>query len=63
MDTDLTSISTHGWFVEENIESELKAVSIFGWYYDTAAIIGSGLPDIIYLTLKLNKQLNMGFER
>lgn len=36
--TDLTSISTNGWFTEETLSDNLTPVSTFGWYYFDTAI-------------------------
>ena len=37
--TDLASVSTHGWFTEPSVLSELTPISTFGWYYTESAIL------------------------
>lgn len=37
--TDLTSISTHGWYTDPVLTDTLTPISTFGWYYEDAGII------------------------
>lgn len=54
MSTDLTSISTHGWFTEIPVKGYLLPVGTFGWYYDAAI---SARLEIIDRLLKINRKL------
>lgn len=54
MSTDLTSISTHGWFTEIPVKGYLLPVGTFGWYYDSAV---SAKLEIIDRLLKINRRL------
>lgn len=54
MSTDLTSISTHGWFTEVPVKGYLLPVGTFGWYYDSAV---SAKLEIINRLLKINRKL------
>lgn len=58
MDTDLTSVSTHGWFVEPAIDGYLLPVSTFGWWYEITGA-AEGLPDIISFILNINRVVEM----
>ncbi len=57
MDTDLTSISTHGWFVEPAINGYLLPISTFGWWYEISGAVV--LPDIVSFCLKFNRVVEM----
>jgi hypothetical protein len=39
--TDLTSVSTQGWYTEPTLTDNLTPVSTFGWYYTDAVNIVS----------------------
>ena len=62
LDTDLTSISTFGWFQEKTIEEDLTPISTFGWWFDIADDIVAR-PDIIRFILNINRILEIEFER
>ena len=51
--TDLTSVSTFGWYTETIITNELEPISTFGWFL-TQAGLGQGDPDKLYLLLSVN---------
>lgn len=36
--TDLTSVSTHGWYTEASLSSNLTPISTYGWYYTSVPI-------------------------
>lgn len=54
MSTDLTSVSTHGWFTEVPVKGYLLPVGTFGWYYDAAL---SAKLEIINKLLRINRKL------
>jgi len=60
MDTDLTSISTFGWFQEKSIVEDLTPVSTFGWWFDLADIIDN--PDIISFILCISRTIEIDFD-
>jgi hypothetical protein len=61
IDTDLTSISTFGWFQEKSIIEDLTPISTFGWWFDLGDIVEN--PDIINFILFVNKTIEFNFER
>ena len=63
LDTDLTSISTNGWFVENSIIEQLTPVSVFGWWYDLSEITPEEFRNIYNLSLLLGKSLILELER
>lgn len=59
--TDLTSISTHGWYTEPNLSSNLTPISTYGWYYDEiplniiSVFLSLPIETISRLSLDFNK--------
>jgi hypothetical protein len=64
VDTNLTSISTYGWFTGEEagevVLDTLTPISTFGWWLD---IIILGQPDVIDFILDFDRTLTFGLER
>lgn len=61
MSSDLTSISTQGWYTSASVVDELVPISTFGWYFDIEAIIQN--PDILSFLLQMNQVLNIQLSR
>lgn len=61
MAVNLTSVSTFGWYNDQEIVESLTPVSTFGWYFDLSDIVAN--PDIIQFLLSLNRTLELTLER
>ena len=54
--TELTAVSTFGWYTSSDYEQNLKAVSTFGWFLDAVTVtpgvqLGDKIFDkILYIT-------------
>ena len=58
MDSDLTAISTFGWFTTD-AGDDLTAISTFGWFLGTPGFT----PDILYLSVIANLLASFEVER
>lgn len=61
MAVNLTSVSTFGWYNDQEIVESLTPISTFGWYFDLSDIVAN--PDIIQFILMLNRTLELTLER
>ena len=64
LETDLTSISTQGWFTESSVENELLPISTLGWFY-IAEIDEDVLPalPVFSVILSVNRLLALDLTR
>ena len=60
MDTNLTSISTFGWFSDSDTSD--NPFMLFGWYDTISTIIG-GPPEIVFRDLFITRATYITFER
>ena len=51
MAVNLTSVSTFGWYNDQEIVESLTPISTFGWYFDLSDIVAN--PDIIQFMLHI----------
>ena len=61
MDTDLTSISTFGWYQGQAVIEELTPISTFGWFL--TFVLGTGTADTLFLDLCINTMMEITLER
>ena len=61
MAVNLTSVSTFGWYNDQEIVESLTPISTFGWYFDLADLVDN--PDIIAFLLRVNRILELTLER
>lgn len=63
LDTDLTSISTFGWFQETDIVECLTPISTFGWWFDVDEVPDEIEDEIYDLILQINRILHLELAR
>ena len=61
MSSDLTAVSTYGWYTTSAVVDELVPVSTFGWYFTLSDIVEN--PDIIAFLLNINRQMEINLYR
>lgn len=61
MAVNLTSVSTFGWYNDQEIVESLTPISTFGWYFDLSDIVAN--PDIIQFMLHINRMVELDLFR
>jgi len=61
MGTDLTSISTFGWFTDPVLTDKLTPISTFGWYY--ISVITDVGAEIVQLSFCLDRIIQIQLSR
>lgn len=61
LDTNLTSVSTQGWFTDVTVEEKLLPVATLGWWLDE--IPEKELADAFELLLLVNRLLSLELTR
>ena len=60
MSSDLTAVSTYGWYSSSGSADSLTAISTFGWYGFEELIAN---PDIIQFMLHVNRMVEIELYR
>lgn len=62
--SDLTSVSTFGWYTESSVDNELLPISTFGWYFDILDDVGIDIDtNFLYFLFCITRQQGFDFIR